>query len=94
MLNIDVANIDGVSASATAVVVNVTAVNATTGTLITVYPGTTGLARPNASDLNVGPTWPVANLVVVGVDSTTGTINLFNNLGDVNLIVDVYGYYS
>ena len=33
------------------------------------------------------------NLVVVGVGSD-GTINLFNAVGTVNLIVDVLGYYS
>jgi hypothetical protein len=41
----------------------------------------------------------LTNLVVVGVDPTTGsptagTINIFNDLGNVNIIVDVFGYYS
>jgi hypothetical protein len=30
----------------------------------------------------------------VTVDSVDGTINLYNALGNVNLIVDIYGYYS
>ena len=53
-----------------AVVVNVTAVNATTGTFITAYPG--NLATPNASDLNLVNFNPVSNLVVVGVDRRLG----------------------
>jgi len=36
----------------------------------------------------------VTNLVVVGIDPTTGTINLYNATGNVNLIVDIFGYYS
>jgi hypothetical protein len=96
-LHLTVAGVDGVPAtgganSPVAVVVNVTAVNATTGTFITVYPG--NLATPNASDLNVVNFNPVSNLVVVGVDPATGTINLANDAGNVDLIVDVFGYYS
>jgi hypothetical protein len=78
----------------TAVVVNVTAVSPTSGTFVTVYPGPATASRPNASDLNVPPGVTLTNLIIVGVDPTTGTINLFNAVGNVNLIVDVYGYYS
>ena len=74
-----------------AIVANVTVVNATSSTFATVYPGL--LSRPTASDLNVTSFEPVTNLVVVGVGSD-GTINLFNDLGKVNFIVDVLGYYS
>src|ERR1019366_5482259 len=98
-LNIDVTGIDGIpqegnAGAPTAIVANVTAVNATTGTFITVYPGPNTSPVPNASDLNVASYLPVPNLVVVTVDSVDGTINLYNALGNVNLIVDIYGYYS
>jgi hypothetical protein len=76
----------------TALVINVTAVNATTGTFVTVW-GPSSAARPNASDLNVPSFMPVTNLVVVEVGAD-GVINLFNDLGSTNLIVDVLGYYS
>ncbi|MFZ0181434.1 MAG: hypothetical protein WAL84_16435 [Candidatus Dormiibacterota bacterium] len=98
VLNIEGAGIDGIPAytgstgSPVAIVANVTAVNATTGTFITVYPGTV-LSAPTASDLNVPSYLPVSNLVVATL-GTDGTINLFNALGGVNLIVDVLGYYS
>jgi hypothetical protein len=97
ILNIDVAGIDGVpieiGGQPVAVVVNVTAVNATKATFITIYPGPNNSSRPNASDLNVSSNLPVPNLVVVEI-GPDGTINLFNALGSTNLIVDVLGYYS
>jgi hypothetical protein len=96
-LHITVTGIDGIPAlgganSPVALVANITAVEATTGTYITVFPG--NLSTPNASDLNVPNFNPVSNLVVVGIDPATGTINLSNAVGNVDLIVDVFGYYS
>jgi len=95
-LNINVTGIDGVpilgsAHSPVAVVINVTAITPSASTFVTVYPGLLG--RPGASDLNVLPSTVATNLVVVGVGSD-GTINLFNDLGNINLIVDVLGYYS
>lgn len=76
-----------------AIVANVTAVNATTSTFVTVYPGPSTQPVPNASDLNEPTFEPVTNLVVVQVGAD-GTINLYNAKGNVNLIVDVLGFYS
>jgi DNA-binding beta-propeller fold protein YncE len=96
-LHLTVDGVDGIPALGSgnapeALVANITAVDATTGTVITVYPG--NLSTPNASDLNAPNFNPVTNLVVVGIDPATGTINLANAVGDVDLIVDVFGYYS
>ncbi len=96
-LRLAVTGIDGIPAlgsahSPVALVANITAVDATTGSYISVYPG--NLSTPNASDLNVLNVSPVTNLVVVGIDPATGTINLANVVGSVDLIVDVFGYYS
>lgn len=103
VLNLNVTGIDGIPAigsthSPIAIVANITVIDPTTGTFVTVYPGNLTTA-PNASDLNVPPSLVLTNLVVVGVDTnpssaTAGTINLFNDLGNVNIIVDVFGYYS
>jgi len=93
VLNLVVTNVDGIPSTATAIVANVTAVNATTSTFATVFPGPAGAAVPGASDINVTSIYPVPNLVVVGVGSD-GSINLFNDVGSVNFIVDVVGYYS
>jgi hypothetical protein len=95
-LSINIAGIDNIPLmtdlhAPVAVVLNVTAVNATSGTFVTVYPALT--TRPNASDLNVPSSLPVTNLVVVQVGSN-GWINLFNDLGNIDLIVDVMGFYS
>jgi len=97
VLTINVTGIDGIPSlggahSPIALVASVTVLGATTGTYVTVYPG--NLSRPNASDLSVPSALAVTNLVVVGIDPTTGTINLYNATGNVNLIVDIFGYYS
>ena len=96
-LNLNVTGIDGIPAEGgpgapLALVANITAVDATTGTFVTVYPGDVG--TPNASDLNVPDFNPVTNVVVVGVDPATGTINIANDVGFTDVIVDVFGYYS
>ena len=98
VLTINVTGVDGIGLlvgahTPVAIVANVSAVNATSSTFVTVYPGPASAGRPNASDLNEPNFLPVTNLVVVKV-GPDGTINLFNDLGSVNLIVDVLGYYS
>src|ERR1700722_20184162 len=99
VLNIGVTGFDGIPAetgsagSPVAIVANVTALSATAPTYVTVFPGPSSLTHPGASDLNVGVGPVSTNLVVVGV-GTDGTINLYNNVGSVNLIVDVLGYYA
>jgi hypothetical protein len=97
ILNIQIAGRAGVpsessSSPPVAVVVNVTAVDATTGTFVTAY-SSDAITRPEASDLNVNVGQADTNLVIVQVGSD-GTINLYNAAGNVELIVDVLGYYS
>ena len=69
---------------------NVTAVNATQASYVTVYPN--GSARTSASNLNfpAGKTFP--NLVTVPV--TNGKVNFYNHSGSVNLLADLAGYYT
>jgi hypothetical protein len=90
-ISLQVTGKDGVpSSGVTAVVLNVTAVNPTAGSYVTVYPD--GQARPVASNLNftAGETFP--NLVVVPVGSN-GKVDFYNSAGSVNLIADLAGYY-
>lgn len=75
----------------TAVVLNMTATGPTASTFLTAWPG--GLARPLASDLNVGPGETRPNLVVVKL-GPTGAVDIFNNAGAVDVIVDVFAYYT
>ena len=91
--NLVVTGVDGIPLTATAIVANVTAVNATTSTFVSIFPEPAGATVPNASDINPKTQFPVPNLVIVGVGSD-GSINLFNAVGSVNFIVDVVGYYS
>lgn len=96
VLNIDVAGIAGIPAEGAphaplAIIANVTATAASANSFVTAYPGTAG--RPNVSDLNVTRGVIATNLVVITVGSD-GTISLFNDVGSLNLIVDILGYYS
>jgi IPT/TIG domain len=88
---------DPVPSTATAVVVNVTAVGASQASLLTVYPNGTG--RPEVSNLNFGPGGAVANLVTValgqsGSGDANREVNVFNALGAVNVVIDVEGYFA
>jgi hypothetical protein len=79
----------GVPVNATAVVLNVTVAFPTATSYLTVYPS--GVARPNASNLNFTAGQIVPNLVVVGVGAD-GKINVFNSAGTVHTVADIVGY--
>jgi hypothetical protein len=80
-----------VSSTATAVVANVTATNATVGSFLTIWP--TGYAKPNASSVNFAPGQTIPNLVVSMIGSD-GTISIDNAKGAVDVVVDVVGYFD
>jgi len=87
-----VTGVGGVPASGvTAVVLNVTAVNPSAGTFVTVWP--TGETRPLASNLNVPPGDTRPNLVIVKVGAS-GTVSFYNDAGALDLIADVAGWYG
>jgi len=98
ILKVQVANAGGVpplsaSVPPVAAVLNVTATN-TSGpaSFLTVYPS--GQSPPLASDINwsaAGVTVP--NLVIVGL-GPDGSVNIYNNLGSVDVVVDVVGWYG
>ena len=85
------AGVGGVPAGARAVILNVTAADTTSWGWLTVWPS--GQARPSASNLN----WPggrnVPNMVIVGVGGD-GTVSIYNDLGNANVLVDVFGYVT
>ncbi|HEV2758095.1 MAG TPA: fibronectin type III domain-containing protein, partial [Acidimicrobiales bacterium] len=79
-------------AGASAVVLNVTAVDPLTVGFVTVWP--TGQVRPLASNLNFAAGRTVPNLVVakLGVD---GKVSLYNGSGGtVHLVADIAGWYG
>ncbi len=78
-------------ADVSAVVVNVTAVNPTAESYLTVWP--TGEARPTASNLNYRAGAVVPNLVIVKVGAG-GRISLNNDAGQTQVIADVVGWFG
>jgi hypothetical protein len=78
--------------TATGVSLNVTAVNGSASSFLTVFPSDAG--RPRASSLNwVANQPPAPNGVTVKL-SAVGALNLFNLTGTVDVIVDIVGYYQ
>lgn len=79
-------------ANATGLQLNVTAVNATQSTYLTVYPS--GVERPRASHLNPTPGAPaVPNAVTVKLGAD-GRFGVYNRFGLVDVVVDVVGVYT
>ena len=81
----------GIPADASAVQLNVTALNPTAQSFLTIYPADKPL--PDASNLNwVAGQAPTPNSVTVTL-SPDGKIKFFNAFGTVDVIADVAGYY-
>ena len=85
-----VTGVGGVDPAASAVVLNVTATEASDETFVAVYPD--GVARPHASSLNVARGGTIANLVLAKVGAD-GRVRLYNHAGGVHLVADVTGYF-
>jgi hypothetical protein len=79
------------STGVSAVAMNVTVTQGTTGGFITVYP--TGEPLPFASNLNHTPGATVPNLVIVKLGSG-GKVTLYNSSGTSHLVADVAGWYT
>jgi PKD repeat protein len=79
------------STGISAVVVNLTATDATEGSFLSVYPS--DVARPSTSNLNFDEGQTVANLVTVPV-SKDGKITIANDAGSADVVVDLQGFYS
>ncbi|MHB1853433.1 MAG: IPT/TIG domain-containing protein [Acidimicrobiales bacterium] len=91
-LTVQVAGAGGIPATgADAVVMNVTAADATAPSFLTLYPA--GAARPLASNLNFTAGQTVANQVVMPL-GTGGAVTVYNAQGSVDVIVDVAGWYG
>jgi hypothetical protein len=80
----------GVPDTATAVVVNLTAIAPTQPTFLAVFPGT----FPGSSDLNPAVGEVRANMAVATINPQTGQITIMNAAGSTDVVVDVLGWYS
>ena len=94
VLKVAAAGQNGIPTSAEAVIANLTAVGGTAGTYISAYPSDAP-ARPNVSDINVAPGQTLANLTAITLSASgpAGDFNLFNDLGNINAVVDVEGWF-
>ncbi|MCU1399210.1 MAG: hypothetical protein JWN62_2319 [Acidimicrobiales bacterium] len=80
-----------IPSAATAVVGNVTAVGATRSSYLALFPA--DAAQPTTSNLNPAPGQPpIPNQVTTGL-SADGAMDLFNFAGNVDVIIDLVGYY-
>lgn len=89
-----IAGQDGVPSNVsqvTAVVVNITAVNATAASFLTVYPD--GTTMPPTSNVDFGAGQTTANMVVVPVGAD-GSIAIYNHAGSTDALVDLVGYHT
>jgi len=87
---VQVVGLAGVPANASAVVVNLTGVDPSGNTFLTVFPGP---SQPVVSDLNP-PTGQVRANLAVATLNANGTISIYNHSGVINVVVDVLGWYS
>lgn len=89
--DLTIAGANGVPGTATAAVVNITAVNATASSYLTAYPK--GATRPTASNVNwtAGVISPNMAIVPLG---TGGAISVYNYAGNVDVLIDVVGYFD
>ena len=83
--------IPGLPTDATAVSINVTAVDGTEGSFLTLYPSTD--VRPLASTINWTDAGAVANSATVNI-LADHSMRIFNLKGTVNVVVDLLGYYA
>ncbi|MEU8758115.1 N-acetylmuramoyl-L-alanine amidase [Streptomyces sp. NPDC048659] len=90
-VDLQVTGVQGVPADkVTAVVLNVTATNATAGSFVSVYPH--GTPRASASNLNFSAGQTIPNLVIVPV--VDGKVSFYNKSGSVDLLADITGYFT
>jgi hypothetical protein len=76
---------------ASGVVLNVTAADSTAPSFLTSWP--TGVEKPFVSTLNPRPGVPVPNQAYLKL-GTGGRLDVYNNTGATNVVVDVFGYFT
>jgi hypothetical protein len=91
-LSVQVGGVGGVPTTGVlAAVLNVTAVNPTEASFLTLFPE--GTTQPVVANLNFAAGETLANLVTVPVGAQGG-VTIFNHSGTTDVVVDVEGYYT
>ncbi len=88
----DVAGDCNLPADTSGLQLNVTAVNASQATFLTLYPQ--GGTRPTASNVNVDTPSATPNAATVTLNATNGQFHVYNRFGAVDVVIDVAGYYT
>jgi hypothetical protein len=79
--------------SAKAVSLNVTITGATTSSFLTLWPS--GGTRPVVSTINFTQNdTALANGAIVGLSTSSSDLSVYNNSGNVHVILDVTGYFQ
>ncbi len=91
VLTVTLGGVSGVPSSAGAVVVELSAVDPTSGGFLSVYPA--GESRPVVSDVNFAPGADVTNLVIATLPAS-GAIDVYNYAGTTEVTLDVLGWYQ
>ncbi|HWM18688.1 MAG TPA: hypothetical protein VNO51_03300 [Ilumatobacteraceae bacterium] len=81
-----------IPADATAAAMNITVVNATASSFLTVFPA--DVSRPATSSMNWAAGQVATANEVTSRLSGTGAVGLYNQAGAVDVLIDVVGYYS
>lgn len=90
-VDIDIAGVGSLPASGvTAVAVNLTSIRPGTDTYLTAYPS--GQPQPPSSTLNPRAGAIIPNTTIVGV-GPDGSFSIYNDRSDVDLTVDIMGYF-
>ncbi|HYC92971.1 MAG TPA: hypothetical protein VEO54_27445 [Thermoanaerobaculia bacterium] len=91
--NFQIRGLCGVPSTAKAVSLNVTVTQATASSWLAVWPS--GQTRPVVSMINFEPSDPaLANGIIVGLSTNAQDLSVYNNFGNVHVIVDVTGYFQ
>jgi hypothetical protein len=91
--NFQMRGVCGVPTTAKAVSLNVTVTQATAGSWLAVWPS--GQTRPVVSMINFEPSDPaLANGIIVGLSTNTQDLSVYNNFGNVHVIIDITGYFQ
>ncbi len=93
-IKVEVAGLNSIPVSATAVSLVVTAAGPSSGGYLTVFPAGSSTTPPETSNVNFHKGIPSADSVTVAV-GTGGFIYVYNSAGTpTNVIVDINGYFS
>jgi len=83
----------GIPTTATSVDANVTVVAGASSGYLSVYPAPAMTTQPDFSDVNWVANGIVPNFTIADTNGT-GSVEVYNSYGTINLVVDVFGYFA